>query len=126
MLNSLTFWTMVAGLLAFVAKFFLPSFPLGNAEVLSLILFLLGLFGVVPEARLMAARMGVSVADLLKSKAFWEMVAGLVAFVILFYFPTFPLDANGILGILLFILALFGITPELKLRAELRALKARG
>jgi hypothetical protein len=122
MFNSLSFWTMVAGLLAFVAKFFLPSFPIGDAEILALILFLLGLFEIVPEFRLRRA-VGASVSDLLKSLPFWEMVAGLLSFIVLFYFPTFPLDANGVLGILLFVLALFKIGPELQMRGKLREVR---
>lgn len=110
--NSLTFWTLLAGILAFVAKFFFPAFPLGSAEVLALVLFFLGLVNVVPQARRQRATFG----DLLKSMAFWQMIAGFLSFIALYFFPQFPLDSNGVLGIVLFILALFGINPELRLR----------
>lgn len=113
--NSLTFWTLVAGLLAFVAKFFYPAFPLDNQGILDVLLFLLGLVNIVPTARLMGATFG----DLLKSLSFWTMLAGLVAFVLHFFFPAFPLDEAGVLGVIIFLLGLFQIKPELKMRAQL-------
>lgn len=108
---SYVFWTLVAGILAFVAKFFWPAFPFTNAEILSLILFILGLFKVIPAAR---ARLAAS--SIFLSLDFWKMVVGLISFVILYFVPTFPFDASTILTAVLFILALFDIRPELRLR----------
>ena len=110
--KSLTFWTLVVGVLAFVAKFFLPAFPLDNQGILSLILFLLGLVNIVPTARLISA----TFSDLLKSLHFWTMLTGLVSFVIHYFAPTFPMDAAAILTVVLIILGLFNINPELRLR----------
>jgi len=110
--KSLAFWTLLAGALAFVAKFFVPSFPVDTQGILALILFALGLVGVVPQFRIMRATFG----DLLKSLAFWQIAAGLAWFVAHFYFPAFPLDEVGVLGFIIFILGLFQINPELRLR----------
>ena len=65
--KSLTFWTLVAGLLAFVAKFFLPTFPLDAVQILAAVLFLLGLFGVTPAFR----AQGAMTAGIASSLAFW-------------------------------------------------------
>jgi hypothetical protein len=42
---------MVAGLLAFVAKAYAPNFPLDEAGILAVILFVLGFFNIYPELR---------------------------------------------------------------------------
>lgn len=47
--KSKIFWTLIAGLLAFVAKFFYPAFPLSEVEILALIYFVLNMFKIVPE-----------------------------------------------------------------------------
>ena len=39
------------GLLAFVAKFFYPAFPLSEVEILALIIFVLNLFNIKPELK---------------------------------------------------------------------------
>jgi hypothetical protein len=111
MLKSLTFWTLVAGVLAFVAKFLFPAFPLDSTGILAVILFFLGLFGIVP-----AVRGVLPFGDLLKSLPFWGLVVGLIAFVLHYFVPTFPMDNTAILAVVLFILACFGIKPELRLR----------
>ena len=49
--KSKIFWTLVAGLIAFVAKNQVPTFPLTEVEILALILFVLNLFGITPELR---------------------------------------------------------------------------
>lgn len=110
--KSLTFWTLIAGVLAFVVKFFQPNFPLDNQGILSLILFLLGLFNIVPTMRFQ----GATWIDLFKSLPFWTMVAGLLSFVVHFFFPDFPLDDVGVLAVIVYLLGLFGITPELRAR----------
>jgi len=115
-INSLTFWTLVCGLLAFVAKFFFPAFPLETGDILALTLFFLGLFGVVPSIR--AAR--ALTANIVNSLAFWQLVAGLVFFVLRFFAPDFPLDVNAVLGIIMFVLAIFNIYPELRMRGKLK------
>ena len=53
---------------------------------------------------------------ILKSRIFWGMVAALLAYVVKLLVPTFPLDETQILGIVLFVLGLFGIYPELRAR----------
>jgi len=113
--KSLTFWTLVAGLLAFVAKYFFPAFPLDTAGILALILFVLGLIGVVPAVRALGFR-GAVAGGIVNSLAFWQLVAGLLFFVVRFLAPDFPLDQGVILGVILFILGWFGIKPELRAR----------
>jgi len=118
MLSSLQFWTMIAGLLAFVAKFFYPNFPLDETQILSAVLFLLGLIGVVPT---LAAR--GAIADdfpILKSLPFWTLIAGLVGFIVHYFFPEFPFDQTAILAGIVFILNQFGIRPELRARGILK------
>jgi uncharacterized membrane protein YqjE len=118
MFSSLTFWTLVAGVVAFVVKFFWPSFPLDNTAILSAILFLLGLFGVVPTVR--AIRRGILATSIFGSMAFWELVVGLVSFVIHYFAPTFPLSDAVILALVVYVVGLFGITPELRMRGLLK------
>jgi hypothetical protein len=113
--KSLTFWTLVAGLLAFVAKFFLPTFPLDNVQILAAVLFLLGLFGVTPAFR----AQGAMTAGIASSLAFWQLIAGLLIFVAKFLAPAFPFDVNTLMTIILFVLGWFQITPELRARGIL-------
>lgn len=54
--------------------------------------------------------------DILKSKVFWTLVVGVIAFVVKFYSPTFPMDEVQILAVVLFVLHSFGIDPELRAR----------
>lgn len=117
--KSLTFWTLVAGLLAFVATFFFPNFPLDVAGILALILFALGLIGVVPAFRSMGVR-GALAGGIVNTLAFWQLVAGLLFFVVRFFAPSFPMDQGVILGAILFILGWFGIKPELRARGLLQ------
>lgn len=49
--KSLTFWTMVAGLLGFVVRFYAPEFPYSDAVILSIIVWVLTQFGINPELR---------------------------------------------------------------------------
>jgi hypothetical protein len=49
--QSKIFWTLVAGLIAFVAKFFYPAFPLDEVQILALVVFVLNSFGINPELR---------------------------------------------------------------------------
>ncbi len=52
MLHDSKFWSLVAGLLFYVIKYFVPDFPLDEATALKLLLAVLALFGVVvPGAR---------------------------------------------------------------------------
>lgn len=116
MINVLQFWVLVAGLIAFVAKFFYPDFPLDEQQILAAVLFLLGLIGVTPQARLAMRSSALGLGDLLKSLAFWTMVVGLAEFVIHYYLPDFPLDQANLLAIVIFVLQQFGINPELRAR----------
>jgi len=49
--KSKVFWTLVAGVLAFVAKFFYPEFPFSEVEILAAIVFVLNMFKIYPELR---------------------------------------------------------------------------
>jgi hypothetical protein len=116
--NSLSFWSMAVGLIAYVVKFFVPSFPFDETQILTFTLFLLGLAGIYPQVALMYSQrlMGVVWSDLFTKKEFWVLVSGLVSFVLLFFFPTFPFATEAILALVLFILGLFQINPELRAR----------
>jgi len=114
MLNSLAFWVLVAGLVAFVVKFFVPAFPFDAEQILAMLLFVLGLLGFYPQARLAFTSNMLTVVDLFKSLAFWVMVVGIVEFVVHYYWPDFPLDQANLLALVLFVLYQFGIVPELR------------
>ena len=114
--QSLTFWTLVVGLLAFVARWFFPAFPLDEATILSAVLFVLGLIGVYPQFR----AQGAMTAGIVHSLAFWQLIAGLVTFIIHFFAPSFPFDQFVILAFFLFVLGYFNIHPELRIRGLLK------
>lgn len=48
-----------------------------------------------------------------KSLTFWTLAVGLVLFVVTFYAPTFPLSAENVLGLVLFVLGLVGVYPQI-------------
>jgi NADH:ubiquinone oxidoreductase subunit K len=114
--NSLTFWTLVVGLIAFVARWYFPTFPFDEITILSAVLFILGLFGVYPQFR----AQGALTANIINSLAFWQLVAGLAAFVLHFFAPSFPFDQAVILAFILFLLGWFGIQPELRVRGLIK------
>lgn len=114
--KSLRFWTLVAGLAAFVAHYYAPTFPLNEAGILALVLFILGLIGVVPEVRLIGLRASLVTTRIVDSLAFWQLVAALAYFVLRYFAPNLPLDETAILAVIVFILSLFGVTPELRSR----------
>lgn len=116
--KSLTFWTLLAGLLAFVAHWYFPAFPLDTATILAAVLFILGLIGIVPTLRVSGLR-ALATPPVVNSLAFWQLVAGLAAFVLHFWAPSFPFDQEVILGAILFILGLVGVRPELRARGLL-------
>jgi len=113
--QSLTFWTLVAGLVAFVARFYFPAFPLDETTILAAVLFVLGLIGIYPTLHLKGVR-ALLLPDIVHSLAFWQLVAGFVVFVLHFFAPNFPFDQTIILGFILFVLGLVGIVPELRVR----------
>lgn len=49
--RSLAFWTLVAGLLGFVVRFFAPEFPYSDGIILSVIVWILTKIGINPELR---------------------------------------------------------------------------
>lgn len=49
--KSKIFWTLIAGLIAFVVKFFAPDFPFNEVEILAVIFFVLNSFKIEPELR---------------------------------------------------------------------------
>lgn len=115
--KSLTFWTLVAGLLAFLARWYFSTFPFDEVTILSAILFVLGLIGIVPQLRIH----GALTAPIVNSLAFWQLVAGFVAFVLHFWAPNFPFEQAAILAFILFVLGWFQIHPELHLRGLLKS-----
>lgn len=51
--KQLAFWTLVAGILGFVIRYYKPDFPYNDAVILAVIVFLLNKVGIVPQLRLM-------------------------------------------------------------------------
>ena len=47
--KSRIFWTLVAGLIAFIAKYDAPEFPFSETEILALVIFVLNIFKIKPE-----------------------------------------------------------------------------
>lgn len=113
--QSLTFWTLLVGVIAFVLRWYYPDFPLDEISILALVLFALGLIGITPTLRARGAS-ALTSPPVINSLAFWQLVAGFVAFVIHFFAPDFPFDNEIILGVILFVLGYVGITPELRAR----------
>jgi len=111
--KSLTFWTLLVGLVACVVRFYQPEFPLSEVNILALVLFALGLIGVTPTFKLTGFR-GALTGGIVNVLAFWQLVAGFVIFVITYFAPTFPFTTETILGVILFVLSFFGIKPELR------------
>jgi len=117
--QSLQFWTLVAGLAAFTARYFFPEFPLDAVSILALLLFVLGLVGVTPQVRARGLRVSLSTTAVYNSLAFWQLVAGLVFFVLRYFAPSLPLDEPTILAVILFILAALGVVPELRAKGKI-------
>lgn len=116
MIYKLQFWTLVVGLVAYVAKYLLPDLPLTEADILAGVLFLLGLISVVPTVRgIRNGIHGATISDLFGSLAFWTLVAGLLGFVARFYAPNFPYSDAVILSVIVFFLTRLGINPQLYL-----------
>lgn len=113
--KSLTFWTLLVGLVMFVVTFYVPAFPLSVASVSALVLFVLGLIGVYPTLKARGLRSALA-GGIVNVLAFWQLVAGFILFVVTFFAPTFPFDNTTILSVILFILSIFGIKPELRAR----------
>jgi len=114
MIYRLQFWTLVAGLAAYILTY-LYDLPITAADILAGVLFLLGLIGVVPTAR--AAynqRRGLGWGDLFESTAFLTLLAGLVGFVIRFYAPDFPYTDAVILSVLVFVVNKVFINSNLR------------
>jgi len=117
--QSLTFWTLLIGVVAFALRWYFPNFPLDEVSILALVLFALGLIGITPTLRARGAR-ALATPPVINSLAFWQLVAGFVAFVIHFFAPSFPFSAEIILGVILFVLGYIGINPELRARGLLK------
>ena len=113
--KSLTFWTLLVGVVAFVLRWFFPAFPLDEPQILALVLFFLGLFGITPTIRANGFR-ALATPPIINSLAFWQLIAGFIAMVITFFAPNFPYGGEAVLALILFVLGLFGITPELRAR----------
>jgi hypothetical protein len=51
-----------------------------------------------------------------KSKVFWTLIAGVLAFVVKNYFPSIEITDVQILAAIVIVLGSFNITPELRAR----------
>ena len=51
-----------------------------------------------------------------KSNVFWTLVAGVIAFVVKYYFPTLAITDVQILAAIVVVLNAFNIVPELRAR----------
>jgi hypothetical protein len=122
--TSLTFWTLLAGVLAFAIKFFVPTFPFTQDMILMFFVFLLGFVNIYPSLRYKGI-LGLSWLDILKSKAFLVLVVGLLGFIVRYYLPTLPWDNGAILVAVVFVLGLFNIYPEVRAKLNLAKMVAK-
>ncbi len=109
--------TVVAGLIAFVAKILYPAFPLTTDQIVLIITTLLGLFGVVVQLRNQAKIRKLDSNGgnvVLNSKAFWLMVASIVSLVVTSYFPDFPIAQVDVGTVLLWLVTQVGLNPQLR------------
>lgn len=114
--NSLQFWTLVAGVVAFVARYYFPdTFPLDEVSILNIIVFLLGLIGVVLTLRAQGTR-ALRMTAFYNSLAFWQLVVGLLAFVLHYFAPELPFTTEQLLAVIVFVLGALGVYPELRAR----------
>ena len=118
--QPLQFWTLIAGLAAFTARNYFPEFPLDEAGVLAVLLFVLGLVGVTPQIRSRGLRVSLATTAIYNSLPFWQLAGGLVYFVLTYFAPDLPLDEPTLLAVILFILAALGVVPELRARGLMR------
>ena len=49
--KSRTFWVLLVGLAVYVVKFFWPAFPVSEDFILTVVFFVLAMFGIVPSLR---------------------------------------------------------------------------
>lgn len=113
--KSLTFWTLFVGVIAFIIRWYIPAFPLTEGQILSVVIFLLGLISIFPTLLARGFRAFVT-PPILNSLAFIELLAGLVAFVLQTVAPDAPITRELVLGVILAVLAMLQIHPELRAR----------
>lgn len=113
--KSLTFWTLLVGVISFALAWYFPAFPLVEGQILALVVFFLGLIGIFPTLRKHGFR-ALAAPPILNSLAFLELVAGLVAFVLQTVAPDALITREMVLGVILTVLALLQIHPELRAR----------
>lgn len=111
-LKSLNFWTLLVGLIVYVVTFFVPTFPFNQMEVLSAVLFVLGLINIHPTFKFAS----LTWIDLFGKMDFWLALTGFVSFVVTYYKPDWGWTQGMLMSVVLAILALFKIKPELKYR----------
>ncbi len=117
-MSLLQILTALAAIIGMFLREQVPWFPFTDAQILAAMLFLLGLIGVVPQVWIMLKyklKRGLTGTEgWLKSKALWEMVAGIASIILLAYFPNLPITPAMILAFILFALNQAGINPEIK------------
>lgn len=110
---------VIAGLIGAVLRQLFPGFPLSDDQIFMVVVFLLGLVGVVVQARFRHSLTGAD--GWLHSKALWLAVAAVANIVLHSYLPNFPLLEADIAGLIFFVLAEFGVNPEVRaLRSQVR------
>lgn len=64
--------------------------------------------------------------NIIERLRFWTLLTTLAAYVISYYVPTFPFGPDVLLQVVLVVLALFGVTVELRVRKLARTLMLLG
>lgn len=109
--------TIIAGLILAALKQFFPTIPLTEEQIVLVITFLLGLFGVVVQVMKRAQIRSLNPDGgnvVLNSKAFWLGIASLISLVITAYAPDFPIAQVDIAGVLLWLVAQVGLNPQFR------------
>lgn len=115
LIKSKAFWTLLVGVVAFAARWYWPTFPLTEGQILSLVFFVLGFFQIYPSLRASGLRAFTS-PPIYSSLAFLELVAGLAAFVIQTLQPGSPVTKEMVLMAFALVLGLLGVSVELRER----------
>ncbi len=115
--------TIIAGLVLAALKAFFPTIPLSEEQIVLLITFLLGLFGVVVQLRNRAQLRKLDPNGgnvILNSKAFWLLIASVLSLVVTSFFPDFPIAQVDISGVLLWLVTQAGLNPQFRAQGLLK------
>lgn len=104
----------VCAVLGAILRALVPGFPLTDDQIYLIAVALLGAIGVVVQLRYGLIRGLTGLDGLLRNKAFWLLIAGVLNIVIQQFLPNFPLVEADVAALIFYLLAQFGIIPEVR------------